>query len=71
MAYALYMHSIKCFNGWDALAVATRVESSVQSKFGPDTIQLKNTVNVDDIVRHILDESAADELTTKKRQAIS
>ena len=66
-AYALYMHSIKCFNEWGALAVAKRVESSVESKFGSDTAsQLGRAVNVDGMIQLILlvEEDSAD---TKKR----
>ena len=66
-SYALYMHSIKCFSEWGALAVATRVESSLQSMFGSENMMdLGKTVNVDDIVLRILGEPT----DTKKRQVI-
>ena len=66
-AYALYMHSIKCFNEWGALAVAKRVESSLQSRFGYENMMnLGKTVNVDDMVQRILGKPA----DTKKRQVM-
>jgi len=66
-SYALYMHSIKCFNEWDALAVAMRVQSSVESKFVSENItELGKTVNVDEVMKRILD-GQTHELTTKKR----
>ena len=69
-AYALYMHSIKCLIKWDALGVAMRVESDIESKFSSGVrSNLERTVDVDDIMRHILDEST-DELITKKRQVL-
>ena len=61
------MHSIKCFNEWGALAIAKRVESSLQLKFGSENmIELGETVNVDEMVRHVLGEPA----DTKKRQVM-
>jgi len=67
-SYALYMHSIKCFNEWGALAVAMRVESTVESKFGSENMMdLGKTVNVDDMVQRILGKPA----DTNKRQVAS
>ena len=66
-SYALYMHSIKCFNEWGALAVAKRVESSVESKFGSENMMdLGKTVNVDDMVQRISGEPT----DTNKRQVM-
>ena len=66
-SYALYMHSIKCFNEWGALAVAMRVESSLQSRFGSENItEFGKTVNVDEVMKRILGKLA----DTKKRQAM-
>ena len=66
--YALYMHSIKCFNEWGALAVAKRVESSLQSRFGSEKMMdLGKTVNVDEIMKQILGELR----DTNKRQVAS
>ena len=45
-AYALYMHSIKCFNEWGAAAVSKRVQNHLQSKFGHQIRQLERSVNV-------------------------
>ena len=63
------MHSIKCFNEWGALAVANRVETNIQRKFGSTVPQLKMTVDVDGTMRRILDKSADKTLwnPTKKR----
>jgi hypothetical protein len=65
-SYALYMHSIKCFNEWGALAVATRVESSLQSRLDPNMMELGKTVNVDDMVQRIL----CKRVDTNKRQVM-
>ena len=66
-AYALYMHSIKCFNEWGALAVATRVEVNLQLNFGSNNYaQLGKTANVDDMLRCVLGEPT----DTNKRQAM-
>ena len=65
-AYALYMHSINCFNEWGALAVAKRVEDKVKSKFASHMLsQLKEIVNVGEFMGHILQDST----DTKKRRA--
>ena len=37
---ALFKHSIRCFKEWGALAVTRRIESSVYSKFGLESLQL-------------------------------
>ena len=69
-SYALYMHSIRCYIEWDALAVAMRVQSSVESKFVSENItELGKTVNVDEVMKRILDEQTH-ELTTKKRHVM-
>ena len=66
-SYALYMHSIKCFSEWGALAVAKRVESSLQSRFGSENMMnLGQTVNVDEVMKHFLGKPA----DTNKRQAM-
>ena len=66
-SYELYMHSIKCFDEWGALAVAKRVESSLQSRFGSEIVmELGKTVNVDDMVHRILGKP----VDTKKRQVM-
>ena len=66
-SYALYMHSIRCYIEWGALAVAMRVQSSVESKFvSENIIELGKTVNVDEVMKQILDEQTH-KLTTKKR----
>ena len=62
-SYALYMHSIKCYIKWDALAVAMRVQSSIESKFDSENI----TVNVDEVMKRILGE-AMDEPASNKRE---
>jgi len=48
-AYALYKHSIKCFNEWGANAVSSRVEADIQSKFGANVSHLEATT-IDDIL---------------------
>ena len=48
-AYALYDHSIKCFEEWGAQAVVKRVKADVQSKFGTDVSHLEAT-NIDSIL---------------------
>ena len=69
-AYPFYMHSIKLLNKWDALAVAMRVQSSLESKFGSDNVtDLSKTVNVDETMKRILG-NAVEEPTTNKRQVI-
>ena len=66
-SYALYMLSIKCFNEWGALAVAKRVESSVESRFGSENMMdLGKTVNVDEVMKRILGDST----DTNKRQVM-
>ena len=66
-SYALYMHSIRCYIEWGALAVAMRVQSSVESMFvSENIIELGKTVNVDEVMKQILDEQTH-KLTTKKR----
>ena len=52
-AYALFMHSVKCFEEWGADAVAKRVETSVQSKFGANVSHLQAT-NIVDTMKRIL-----------------
>ena len=34
-----YLHSVECFKKWGALAVCSRLESSIRSKFGQDSMQ--------------------------------
>ena len=62
-SYALYMHSINCYIKWDALAVAMRVQSIIESKFDSENI----TVNVDEVMKRILGE-AMDEPASNKRE---
>ena len=52
-AYALFMHSIKCFKEWGANAVAERVETSVQTKFGAEVSHLQ-AIDVSDAMKRIL-----------------
>jgi len=52
-AYALFMHSIKCFKEWGANAVAERVETSVQTKFGAKVSHLQ-AIDVSDAMKRIL-----------------
>ena len=61
-AYTLYKHSIKCFEEWGADAVAKRVETDMQSKFGADVSHLE-AVDVSDI----LGTSSLDPQSTQKR----
>ena len=61
-AYTLYKHSIKCFEEWGANAVAKRVETDMQSKFGADVSHLE-AVDVSDI----LSTSSLDPQSTQKR----
>jgi len=61
-AYTLYKHSIKCFEEWGANAVAKRVETDMQSKFGGDVSHLE-AVDVSDI----LSTSSLDPQSTQKR----
>jgi len=49
-AYAVYEHSIKCFEEWGAQAVVKRVKTDVQSKFGTDVSHLEATTNIDSIL---------------------
>ena len=65
-AYALFMHSIKCFKEWGADAVAKRVEMSVQSKFGANVSHLR-AVNVSDAMARIL---SFDQQQKKKRSLV-
>ena len=66
-SYALYMHSIKCFSEWGALAVAMRVQSSVETRFGSENMMnVGKTVNVDDMVQLILGKPT----DTNKRQVM-
>jgi hypothetical protein len=66
-SYALYVHSIRCFSKWGALAVAKRVESSLQSRFGSENMMdLGKTVNVNDMMLRVLGEP----MDTNKRQAM-
>ena len=47
--------------------VAIRVKLDVETKLGSKTmLELGGTVNVDEVMKGILDEPAADESTTKK-----
>ena len=63
-AYALYMHSIKCFREWGAQAIATRIESSLKSKFALRLSHLEKEVDVGDIMKDILEGST--DVTTKR-----
>jgi len=45
-AYALYKHSIKCYDEWGANAVSSRVEEDIQSKFGVNVSHLE-AANID------------------------
>jgi len=65
-AYALYMHSIKCYIKWDALAVGMRVEADIERKFESGILsQLQKAANhVDETMKRILDDDSAD---TNKR----
>ena len=65
-AYALFMHSIKCFKEWGADAVAKRVEMSVQSKFGANVSHLQ-AVNVSDAMTRIL---SFDQQQQQKRSSL-
>ena len=62
-AYTLYMHAIKCFEEWGADAVAKRVETDMQSKFGADISHLE-AVDVSDILGSA---SSLDPQSTQKR----
>ena len=62
-AYALYKHSIKCFEEWGADAVAKRVDTDMQSKFGADISHLE-AVDVSDILGSA---SSLDPQSTQKR----
>ena len=60
------MHSIKCFMEWGAIAVAMRVKSDVEAKFGSNIYaQLGKTV-MDEVMKRILDEPK----DTNKRQVM-
>ena len=61
-AYQLFMHSLQCYNKWGALALAKRVETDIQQKFGPDLIQ---TALSNDVLHDIL---ASNGSSSKKRQ---
>ena len=66
-SYALYMNSIRCYIEWDALAVAMRVQSSVESKFLSGNItDLSKTVNVDEAMKRILGEATAGPARNKR-----
>ena len=66
-SYALYMHSIRCYIQWDALAVAMRVQSSVESKFvSENMMELGKTVNVDEVMKRILGEATAGPARNKR-----
>jgi hypothetical protein len=66
-AYALFMHSIKCFKEWGADAVAKRVETSVQSKFGANVSHLQATIDVSDAMKRIL---SFDQQQQQKRSSL-
>ena len=66
-SYALYMHSIRCYIEWDALAVAMRVQSSVEPKFVSENItELGKTVNVDEVMKRILEEQTHEPARNKR-----
>ena len=65
-AYALFMHSIKCFKEWGADAVAKRVERSVQTKFGANLSHLQ-AIDVNDTMKRIL---SLDQQQQKKRSSL-
>ena len=58
------MHSIKCFREWGAQAIATRIESSLKSKFALRLSHLEKEVDVGDIMKGILEGST--DVTTKR-----
>ena len=66
-SYALYMHSIRCYIEWDALAVAMRAQSSVESRFESENMmELGKTVNVDEVMKRILGEATAGPARNKR-----
>jgi len=68
-AYALFMHSIKCFKEWGADAVAKRVEMSVQTKFGTNVSHLQ-AVDVSDAMARILSLDQQPQQQQKKRSLV-
>jgi len=66
-SYALYMHSIRCYIEWGALAVAMRVQSSVESKFVSENItDLSKNLFVDEVMKRILGEATAGPARNKR-----
>ena len=65
-AYVLFMHSIKCFKEWGADAVAKRVETRVQTKFGANVSHLQAS-DVSDAMKRIL---SLDQQQQKKRSLV-
>ena len=39
-SYSLFMNSVECYKKWGALAVAQRVETTIQNKLGSDITHL-------------------------------
>jgi len=68
-AYALFMHSIKCFKEWGADAVAKRVETSVQTKFGTNISHLQ-AVDVNDKMKRILSLDQQPQQQQQKRSSL-
>jgi hypothetical protein len=67
-AYALFMHSIKCFKEWGADAVAKRVETSVQSKFGANVSHLQATIDINDTMKRLI--SLDDQQQQQKKRSL-
>ena len=63
-AKSFYLHSIECFKKWGAFAVARRVETSIQSKFGLGLMQLEPIVD-----SYLSSAFASKEGSSKKRQS--
>jgi tetratricopeptide (TPR) repeat protein len=59
-AYSFFAHSIVCYKKWGALAIASRVEQDVRTKFGSAIMQI---LPVGDILETIL---APEEESTKR-----
>ena len=66
-SYALYIHSIRCYIEWGALAIAMRVQSSVESKFVSENItDLSKNLFVDEVRKRILGEATAGPARNKR-----
>lgn len=63
-AYAFFLHAVKCYKKWSAFAVAARVESVIEDKFGLGFEQMQTTA--DSVMESVLAPRTVS--STRKRQ---